>query len=238
LVTAHQADAATREDDASVIGGLGGLTESLTSPVAEVADAVAEPVKPVTAAVGQSVAPVVTAVVKPVVEPVLTAAAPVTGPLLTPVLDAVTPVADATGLTDVRDDLTAEVPGSRSQNGSVPDDWSSQAFSTVSSAQLPAARAVHEVIASAAASVVSVRSGQQLAPSSPGPQPGPPSAPVPSAVTGGGVAGGASGPHGGFTAVVGGSGGVAGLAASSGRSPPGTIVGTAWFGYDDRDHPS
>jgi hypothetical protein len=224
----------------------------VTGPVASsvvkpVADAVAEPVAPVVRAGADVVAPVVRPVadvvapvlrsvvstvvdpVLPVVEPVLAAAAPVTEPLLTPVLDAaepvVTPVTDAAGLADGADEVIGTVSGVQA-----PVDPS-----------LPAERSVapvHAAMSHSATPMASVDSGQHVSPASPGPLPGLPTVPVPFAATGGGVAGGTGGPHSGDAAVVGGSGGVVGHAASVGRSPPGTVVGAAWFGYDDRDHPS
>jgi hypothetical protein len=243
-------DVATQADDPSVVGGLGRLTEPLTRPVVDgvvrpVAEAVVQPViRPVTSVIAPVLRPVVAVVATPVtsvLEPVLAVAAPVTGPVLSPVLDAAKPLTDATGLAPVAN----AVVGSGSRKSPAPVDRSLPAPSAVSSAPswtAPAARVGHEVTSRAtvsrAAPVASVHSGQHMSPGSPGPQPGPPTAPVPFAVTGGGVAGGTSGQHGGDAAMLGGAGGVVGQRTSSGRSPPGTIVGTAWFGYDDRDHPS
>lgn len=226
------------------------VVAAVVQPVAPVVRAGADVLAPVVRPVAEAVAPVTAPLLRPVAEaveqvldPVLRAAAPVTGPLLTPVLDAakpvVTPVADATGLAEVTD----AVSGTGSQGTSAPVERSLPAPVAVprlAPQAVPVTQVVREVISRAAvSSVVPVAtSGSEMAPGSPGPQPGLPTAPVPFAVTGGGAAGGTSGPHGGDSAVVGFAGGVVGQWPSSGRSPPGTIVGAAWFGYDDRDHPS
>jgi hypothetical protein len=249
-LTKPLADGVVKPVADAVAGQVAPVAAAVAQPVVPVvragADLVAPVVRPVVDAVASVTAPVlrpVVAAVGPVLEPVVVAVAPVTEPSLTPVLDAaepvVKPVTDATGLTPVTD----AVSGARSQDGLAPVDRALPAPSEVPSPAWSAASTVTRVVrevtvdawdASGATSVEPVH----MASGSPGPPPGLPSSPVQLAVTGGGVAGGMGGSHGGGTAVVGGSAGVVGQWTSSGRSPPGTIVGTAWFGYDDRDHPS
>lgn len=209
--------------EAPVAGGLGRLTEPLTGPVAEIAKPVADVVKPV--------ADVAEPVVAPVVKPVAAAVAPVTdavAPVLRPVVVAVQPVLDGTA--PVTERLLPPVPDAAKPvpdaPGPVPGAQRSPTEPSTTS------KAVRASVTSA------VRSTPDMAPGSPGPQPGSPTAPVPFAVTGGGVAGGTGGQHGGDAADVGGPSGVVERWTGSGRGPPGTIVGTPWFGYDDRDHPS
>jgi hypothetical protein len=219
---------ATRQVDDT--GGLGRLTESLTEPVA---DAVVTPivdaaVTPLAATVVEPLAPVVRAVVEPlapVVRPVVEAVAPVTEPLLRPVA-AAQPVLDPVVATVapvtkpvVAAVASATAPVEVSALVVVPGNGSSSA---------PVVRF---------AEPVSVYSGQSTAPFSPAPRQDVPGPPVHYAVTGGGAVGGSGGAHGAdvLPSVL---DGVRSEQDTQVRAPPGTVVGAAWFAYDDRDHPS
>jgi hypothetical protein len=56
-------------------------------------------------------------------------------------------------------------------------------------------------------------------------------------VTGGGSVGGSGGTHG-ADALASGADSVLSNQDTQVRGPPGTIMGSTWHGYDDRDHPS
>jgi hypothetical protein len=225
------ADYASAEEPATQqvddTGGLGQLTNSLTTPVA---DAVVTPiadaaVTPLAATVVEPLAPVVRAVVEPlapVVRPVVEAVAPVTEPLLRPVVAAVEPVLDpvlATVAPVTEPVVAAVAPAAIEAPVVVPGDGSSSA-SVVWFAE-----------------PVAVHSGPSMAPFSPAPQQDMPGPPVHYAVTGSGSVGGSGGVHG-ADVLPSVSDGVRSEQDAQVRAPPGTVVGAAWFAYDDRDHPS
>jgi hypothetical protein len=84
---------------------------------------------------------------------------------------------------------------------------------------------------------VAVHSGPSMAPFAPAPQQDVLGPPVHYAVTGGGAVGGSGGAHG-ADVLPSVSDGVRSGQDTQVRAPPGTVVGAAWFAYDDRDHPS
>lgn len=228
------------------------VSEHLVEPVVPVIATGAKAVEPVAEPVVTAVKPVtepvtrpVVAAAKPVLDPVLDAVAPVTAPVLAPVLDAaspvVAPVTEATGA-----DLVTEVVAG--------DGTPSAGAKPAGSPEVvpPAASAVEPVAAPEAAGVpvpervsmvsaswepVVARAGvpARWTPAVPGSSV--PEAPVPNAVTGGGFVGSGGSTHSTDSAV---SDVVAAHPRQDvhGLSPPGTIVGVAWFAYDDRDHPS
>ncbi len=230
-------------------GGLVGTVTGVLSPVTEAVEPLVKSVDPLVHTATDAVAPVVrpvaevaeplvTPVLRPVVAtvtPLLDTVAPVTEPLVGPLLHAaepvVKPVAEGTGLTEA----VSVVSGQREQENTQPQETIGQQESLLSSApvrmsHVDAGERGHANVASADSALLT---GAGLPGENPG---GVPNGPVNAALGGNGAVGGSSGPHSADSAVP--AAGTSPHHNSTGRGPPGAIVGQPWFGYDDRDHPS
>lgn len=222
----------------SLLGSLRGNLSPVTEPVKQAlrpvtpaATAVADLAKPVVGPVAEVVAPVlrpvaeVAAPVLDTVAPVVDAVAPVTEPLAGPLLRAVDPVVEpvtnAVGLRDEVGGERAEMPGSR-PNGALP---LPHLGTPVTVATVQQDGGVVDGAARQLADAVTNRSGQPA-----------PSSPV-GTVPGGGSVGGFGGSHG-ADAAVSSPGDPLADDSGSGRSPPGTIAGLPWLGYDQPNCPS
>jgi hypothetical protein len=224
-----------------------GTAEPVLQPVASVVHTGVAVLAPVVQPIVEMVEPVVAAVVSPVISTVTPALAPVTtvtepvldppetaGPPVDPVPTTPSPTDTASAVTDTQE---TAAPQQRSGLLSQPGPARSWAVTT-SPAAIPGVKwwsdashrdGGHTRAAFAEPARLS-GSGQSDDP------PGVLAGPV-NAVLGGGSVGGSGGSHGADAAVSTPSYPL-GRNDSSGRSPPGSIAGQPWFGYDDRDHPS
>ncbi|MFI7674150.1 hypothetical protein [Actinophytocola sp. NPDC049390] len=241
---------------AGLLSGLVKAAEPVLEPVHGVVGAGAETLAPVVRSVTETVEPV-TSVLEPVAQPVVTAVSPVlevVRPVTEPVLDAATPVVnpvtEATGL----DDSVSAIGGQEAGNQDdvvVPVQRAEPTPRPVAvmSTENVLGRPVESIarfeqdasgVSSPATEVTTQRSihdGPRADSGVPGKPPGAPATPVNAAVGGNGSASGSARPHGADTLAPA-SAGAGGAENRSGRSPPGTITGCTWSGYDDRDHPS
>jgi hypothetical protein len=215
------------------------VTELVAPVVRPVTEVVAPVLRPVTEAVGPVLRPV-TALVAPVTEavaPVLRPVTEVVAPVLRPVTEVVAPVLRPVTETVLLPVVGAVAPGMRAETVPVvqqrqPEtvvltDTSSWLDDGVATGTVLPAR---DVVDDASASVASVD------PAGPGQTPNAPVGPVGVAPGSGGSFGGFGGAHG-ADAAVSSLGGLLPRNDSSGRAPPGAIVGQPWFGYATRDHP-
>lgn len=230
VVLASNASADERPDP-------GGVTELLSPVVRSGTEALAPAVRPIT----EAVAPITEPVLRPVfdaVTPVLDTVAPVTEPLVGPLLRAadpvIEPVAEATGLTPAVSAVSGERPETVvPQERALPVPVAVPAPAPVLVAEAAPARPTAPlempVVLSPVDQALMVGSGV------PGDLP---VGPVNDSALGtSGSIAGSGHPHS-ADAAVSASAGPLSDDKGGGRSPPGTIVGQPWFGYDDRDYPS
>ncbi len=242
LASNASAEEQERTELTAVLSPVGSLLEPAAPVVRSGTELLAPVVRPVT----EAVAPLTEPVLRPVVEavnPLLDTVSPVTEPLVGPLLRAaepvIEPVADATGLTEA----VSEVSGERSEVV-VPSERALPVPVAVPSPSpapvpmptpVPAPALVADEAALPAAPVVSV---PLMGTGTSGDTPAYPVGPVNDAALGtGGSTAGSGGSHG-ADAAVSAPGSQAADNKGSSRSPPGTIAGEPWFGYDDRDYPS
>lgn len=224
----------------AVLSPVGSILEPAAPAVRAGADALAPVVRPLTEAIAPLTEPVLRPVVG-VVTPVLDAVAPVTEPLVGPLLDAAEPVTEpvteATGLTEAVSAVSGEksetvVPQERALPVPLP---TPLLVEEVAVLERPAAA---PRVAPVEMPVVlsSVESVPMVGSDSPDDPPGYPVGPVNGALSTGSVVG-SGGSHG-ADAAMSAPGARVSDDTGSGRSPPGSLIGQPWFGYDDRDCPS
>lgn len=255
LITANTASADTRQNDGAasdhpdseqldVVAPVTDLVSSVTEgvgaavePVAPMAHAGTGALAPVVEPIANAVATLAEPVLRPVVtlaQPVLDAAAPVTEPLAGPLLVAAEPVVGSVSTTAQQDDAVV-------QQGSLPEPALARAGPVAAAAVTPevprtVAEWTDEPRWPAPDGVAGATGSTFRAPEAPGGQPGGPSGPNSVAVGGTAAAGGPGRASDTASAVL-----TLGSGESddrgSGRGPPGSIVGTPWFGVADRDYP-
>ncbi|GAB3450667.1 hypothetical protein [Actinophytocola sediminis] len=225
------------------------VLERLSPVVHAGSEALAPVVKPVAGMVEPMVKPIVEPILQPVVStvtPVLDTVAPVTEPVVGPLLNAadpvVEPISEATGTTDV----VSEITDTGSESTVSPERAQPRPEPAPIRAVTVSPKVVPEVIRWSDAPEASHGDGGHasaadltwhLGPANPVDTPGVPVVPINAAPGGSGSVGGSGGSHGGDV-VVSSPGSSLADDDGSGRSPPDTIAGHPWFGYDRPACPS
>jgi hypothetical protein len=228
-----------------------GTVESVTGLLSPVTGTVEPVLQPVTSVVHAGVV-----VLAPVAQPVAGVVEPVATAVVSPVTSTVTPILHSGTAVTERPPNMADPPTDPVPTTPSPTDTASavtdktEAMTPQQKARtLPRTGPARSWIASPApvpeawwssegghASAAFVAPAQLAGSGGTGDTPGVRTGPF-SAALGGGSVGGSGGSHGADTAI---STPVYSLGHNniSGRSPPGSIAGHTWFGYDTRDHPS